>query len=262
MEKTALYYEVHGEQGPFLLLVHGMLSSRAQWIHNLDALKNFCRPVIIELFGHGRSSSPENPRDYTPENYVLEFEKIRKELDVKKWFICGQSLGASLTLRYALDHPEHIAGQIFTNSHSGLSDVRSDRDPDMLIRRIKEQGRKVIDEFPFHPSKGRNLPEEIRKALLDDVKKVTIEGFRDTSLYTITKSGILPLLPATRVPTLLIAGRFEKSFVPLIRVAEKTIPGLELLLLDGGHAVNIHDADGFNQAAKRFIKGFPKEDLL
>ena len=33
-----LHVDVHDGNGPYLLLVHGMLSSRVQWMPNLDAL--------------------------------------------------------------------------------------------------------------------------------------------------------------------------------------------------------------------------------
>ncbi|MBW1644152.1 MAG: alpha/beta hydrolase, partial [Deltaproteobacteria bacterium] len=118
MKKTALYYEVHGTKGPFLLMVHGLLSSKAQWMPNLKTISRHCRPVVIELFGHGRSPSPEDPKSYTPDNYSLEFERIRNELPTENWFICGQSLGAALSLRYALNYPEHVTAQVFTNSRS------------------------------------------------------------------------------------------------------------------------------------------------
>ena len=77
MQAPSLYYEVRGTGGPFLLLVHGLLSSRSQWIPNVEALSKFCRPVMVELFGHGRSPTPEDPQLYSPDYYVLEFERIR-----------------------------------------------------------------------------------------------------------------------------------------------------------------------------------------
>jgi pimeloyl-ACP methyl ester carboxylesterase len=100
--EPSLYFEVHGNEGPYLLMVHGILSSKAQWIPNLEELKTFCRPVVIELFGHGRSPAPDDVESYSPDNYVGEFELIRQKLGIEKWFICGQSLGAALTFRYAL----------------------------------------------------------------------------------------------------------------------------------------------------------------
>ena len=80
MTEPTIYYEVHGQKGPFLLMLHGILSSRAQWIPNLKELKEFCRPVIVELFGHGRSPAPDTPEIYSPDNYVREFECIRRNL--------------------------------------------------------------------------------------------------------------------------------------------------------------------------------------
>ena len=61
------HYEVHPGRGPHLLLVHGMLSSRAQWLPNLAALAAVCRPVTLELWGHGRSPAPADPAAYHPD---------------------------------------------------------------------------------------------------------------------------------------------------------------------------------------------------
>src|SRR3954453_2438210 len=97
------YVEVHDGDGPPALLVHGMLSSRAQWLLNLDALRSVCTPVVLELWGHGRSPTPEDPGAYAPEAYGETFDAIRRDLGVDRWFLIGQSLGAALTMRYALD---------------------------------------------------------------------------------------------------------------------------------------------------------------
>src|SRR5690349_20972563 len=119
--REMLHVEIHGGEGPLLLLVHGMLASRAQWQLNLPALRRVCRPVVVELLGHGRSPAPTHPDPYRPSAYVLEFERIRAELGAERWILCGQSLGAALTLRYALDHPERVQAQIFTNSNSAFA---------------------------------------------------------------------------------------------------------------------------------------------
>ncbi|MFC1533034.1 alpha/beta fold hydrolase [Thermodesulfobacteriota bacterium] len=256
MEKPLLYYEVHGDKGPYLLLVHGILSSRAQWLPNLEALKSFCRPVVIELFGHGRSPVPENHECYTPDNYVLEFERIRLNLGAEKWFVCGQSLGASLTMLYTVRHPESIIAQIFTNSRSALSGPMPSGTAKLITKRIKEEGRKVIDNLPLHPAKSRYLPAKIKEALIDDITLMTLEGFINTTIHTVGNSHVRELLPETKVPTLLIAGRFDKQFEPLIKVAEELIPDLEFLVLDAGHAVNIGESDRFNKAVKEFITRF------
>ncbi|GAF76435.1 unnamed protein product, partial [marine sediment metagenome] len=167
MEKPLLHYEVHGTEGPFLLLVHGIISSRAQWIPNIKALSEFSRPVVIELFGHGRSPSPEDADYYTPEGYIRQFELIRQALGAEQWLICGQSLGASLTLRYTLQYPNLIPAQVFTNSRSAFSKTVSRRGSEAMAERLREQGRDLIDNFPLHPSRARHLREDVKQALVD-----------------------------------------------------------------------------------------------
>ena len=81
--------------GPYLLLVHGLCSSRAQWRPNREALETFSRPVVIELLGHGRSESPDDPGAYRVGAYIERFEALRVDLGVEKWAVCGQSFGAS-----------------------------------------------------------------------------------------------------------------------------------------------------------------------
>lgn len=87
--KPRLHFDVHGRKGPYLLLVHGFLSSRAHWILNLEELSAFCRPVVVELLGHARSPAPDDPLAYAPESYVAEFEAIRKILGAERWLVCG-----------------------------------------------------------------------------------------------------------------------------------------------------------------------------
>ena len=209
-QKPSIYYEVHGAKGPYLLLVHGMLSGRAQWIPNLEFLASFCRPVVVELFGHGRSPAPEDPKCYMPDYYTVEFERIRIKLSVEKWFICGQSLGAALTLNYALNHPEQIAAHIFTNSRSALTDESMDETMEFVAGLIEEKGREVIDNFPLHPSKNKRLPPEIKSALIEDADLVDINGFSNTCMYTVAGSSLRHLIHQNIVPTLLIAGKFDR----------------------------------------------------
>ncbi|MBN2062412.1 MAG: alpha/beta hydrolase [Deltaproteobacteria bacterium] len=255
MEMPSLYYEVHGDSGPCLLLVHGLLSSRAQWLPNLEALTEFCRPVVVELFGHGRSPSPETPESYTPENYTIEFDRIRDEIGAERWFVCGQSLGATLTLLYSIMYPESVFAQAFTNSRSALSDMTHDTYTRSIPELIEKEGRKVIETFPYNPARNRRLTVHIRNSILEDIKLVNLMGLRNTMLHTAQNIRVHEVLSGTRVPTLLIAGRFEKVFTPFIRMAEELIPNIEVLLADGGHAVNIDAADQFNQAIRRLVTG-------
>jgi len=207
----------------------------------------------VELFGHGRSPSPQDPVAYYPENYVREFERIRQEEGIDNWFICGQSLGASLTLRYSFFHPGRIKAQIFTNSLSALSDIREIENPEGLFKLILQGGRETLDKLPINPTRSRFLNPDVKKALVDDINLINLEGFANTMLYLTPRCSVRNIIKEITVPTLLIAGIFDKPFSPLISKFRENMPALNVIELDGGHAVNVDAADRFNESVREFI---------
>lgn len=255
-----LYHEVHDGRGPPLLLVHGMLASRAQWLPNLGALRSVCSPVVVELLGHGRSPSPEDPEAYRPERYVERFEQLRRELGAERWPICGQSLGAALTLRYALDHPERIPCQIFTNSSSALAGegweplVRQAMQ--LQARRLEAEGLRALDDNPIHPRRSRRIPPEAREQLLADCQRHDPRGLALTGLHTVPFSSVRDRIQKNRVPSLLVVGENDARFGEQHRFAEAHMPHLEVVTTPAGHAVNLQAAEAFNAAATAFLARF------
>ena len=261
MESTDLanemVVEVHPGNGPYLLLVHGILSSRAQWVLNLEALSKIARPVVVELWGHGRSPAPESPDPYKPEGYVKAFEQIRDRLGVSEWLVCGQSLGAALTLRYALDYPERFIAHVITNS---MSAFRKINDPEAaanganyFAERLLEQGPGGLTKIPIHPVNARFLRKEVREPLLRDCQTLSVLGVANTIRYTASHLSLRNEIHRNQVPTLLICGKREKRFQPLRDFAAVHMPLLDIVDLDSGHAVNIDAAEEFNQAVTAFF---------
>lgn len=254
-----LHYDVHDGDGPYLLLVHGILSSRAQWLPNLATLSTVARPVVVELFGHGRSPSPEEPEAYTPAHYVREFERIREDLGAERWFVLGQSLGAALTLRYVLDHPERVIAHVFTNSNSALADnewvarVRPGLEAQAL--RLAVDGRRVFDDHPLNPARGKRLSPELRAAFEADVALLDPGGVAKTGLYIVLASPVRTRIGENCVPSLLVFGERETRFAEHAAFAEAHMPMLRVARLDGGHAVNIDAAQQFNEAVVAFLRG-------
>src|SRR5262249_31552496 len=150
-----LYYDVHAGTGPYVLLVHGFLSSRAQWRLNVAALAGVMRPVVVELWGHGRSPAPADPASYYPEAYITALDQIRVQLGVERWFLCGQSFGAALTLRYALTYPDRVMAQVFTNSSAALADAEwiQARRASALQQadEIEQDGHAALARLRMHP---------------------------------------------------------------------------------------------------------------
>ena len=251
-----MHFDVHGDgRGPALLLVHGFLSSRAQWRPNLDALAEVCTPVTVELLGHGRSDSPKEPDAYSVDAYVRRFDELRKVLGAERWFICGQSFGAGLTIRYSLAHPERIIGQVFTNSISGLSPpARGDRD-ERLERalRLEQGGRQTLEALPFYPKPSHRLAPELWQDLVRDGALISPNAVAETIHTTVPHLSVAEDLARIAVPTLLVNGTREAAFQALRDLAARDIPNLSVVDLDGGHSVNLDRAEAFNKAVTTFL---------
>lgn len=252
-----LHWDEHPGSGPWLLLVHGMLSSRAQWRPNLEALSRVARPVVVELWGHGRSPAPEDPARYHPDAYVESFEELREELGAESWLLCGQSFGAAFTLRYALDHPDRVIAQVFTNSISALADeewiARVRAGVVAQSEAIVRGGLAAIEQFPIHPLHAKRLPPESREALLGDAGLLDPRGVAATLRYTTPEASVRDRIAENRVPTLLVCGERESRFADHRQLAEKTMTQLEIVDIPAGHAVNIEAADAFNAAVVGFF---------
>lgn len=258
--RPRLYYQVHRGRGPYLLLVHGFLSSRAQWLPNLAALGQVCRPVVVELWGHGRSPAPDDPSLYHPDAYVEEFEALRRSLGAERWALCGRSLGAALTLRYALAHPQRVLAQVFTNSNSALAEEGWEEQVRPLMaaqaQLLLRDGRRAVREHPLSPMRGSRLPPAARRGLVADLARHDPKGIAYTGLYTIPPSSVRGRIGENRVPSLLVVGEREERFQPHRRYAEAHMPHLEVVALPAGHAVNLEAAEAFDRAVVAFLGRF------
>lgn len=255
---TMPYWEAHdGGRGPYLLMVHGFLSSRAQWRVNLPALKTFCRPVLVELLGHGRSPSPAEDAPYKVASYMRAFETIRQELKAQRWVVCGQSFGAGLAIQYALDHPERTMGLVFTNSNSALSvpgDARRTATQEERAQQIRAKGKAALWDLNIHPRNAKRFPEAIKAELVADADMLDPEGIMRSMFLTSPDLSLAYRLQDIRVPTVFVNGIWEKKFQPLRDQIAERIPGVVVKDFPGGHSINIEAAEGFEQAVRDLVQ--------
>ncbi len=251
------HWEVHDQgAGPYMLMVHGFLSSRAQWRVNLPELTKVCRPVLVELLGHGRSPSPTDPAAYKVSAYVAAFETIRKEIGAERWLVCGQSFGAGLAIQYALDHPARVIGLIFTNSNSAVSYKEDDSRAKTQAERariIEAGGKQGLRELRIHPSHAKRFPEEIKAELVADADMIDAQGILRSMALTSPDLSVAHRLRELGMPTVHVNGVWEKRYQPLRAIVADQMPAITIVDLPGGHSINIEAADGFNEAVKGLI---------
>ncbi|HEY1076614.1 MAG TPA: alpha/beta hydrolase [Fontimonas sp.] len=109
---ATLYYEVHGEGRP-VVLIHGLGSSAMDWEYQLPALRHY-KVIAVDLRGHGRSSRAPVPISMSL--FADDIAALLRHLQIDAAHIVGLSLGGGIAFQFALDHPQAVRSMVIVNS--------------------------------------------------------------------------------------------------------------------------------------------------
>ena len=101
-----MYYEIHGDGDPVLLLHGGTLSGAASWSRVIPALKNDYRLIVPDSRAHGRSTDSERPLSYglLTDNIV----ELLDHLEIEAAHVVGWSDGGIIGIDIALRYPQRL----------------------------------------------------------------------------------------------------------------------------------------------------------
>lgn len=109
----SLYYEQCGQaSGMPLLFLHGGPGSGASVRHRQLFDPAFCRMVLYDQRGCGRSRPRGLLAGNTSDMLVADIERLRRHLGIARWLVVGGSWGAALALAYAHAHPTSCLGLV------------------------------------------------------------------------------------------------------------------------------------------------------
>lgn len=120
--------EEAGEGQPIVLL-HGLTATRRYVVMGSRALeRSGHRVVMYDARGHGRSG-PAPARDaYGYGDLCADLERVMDDRGISRAVLAGASMGAHTLLRFALAHPQRVAGLVvITPAYEGeaaLSEAR------------------------------------------------------------------------------------------------------------------------------------------
>lgn len=102
----SMYYEIHGEGQP-LVLLHGALSAIGTSFGKLLPDLAIHRKVIaVEMQGHGHTADIERPLRY--EWLADDIAALLAQIGIETADLFGWSLGAGVALQTAMRHPERV----------------------------------------------------------------------------------------------------------------------------------------------------------
>lgn len=116
-----LYFEQVGNpNGIPVVFLHGGPGVGAQRIYRKYFDPTRFRVIIFSQRGAGKSTPSGELRENTTWDLVEDIEKLRKEMNIERWFVFGGSWGSTLALTYAIRHPDRVRGLVLRGIFLGL----------------------------------------------------------------------------------------------------------------------------------------------
>lgn len=242
---VSLYYETSGS-GPPLLLTHGFAGTSRMWRGQSEAFANHHEVISWDLRGHGQSGSPTDAKAYSVDETVADMKTILDALGHERAVIGGHSLGGYMSLAFYMKHPERVRALLMIDTGPGYkSDTPRNEWNEMargLARRLDRDG---LDHL-------LKLSREIDPS---EHRSATGLAMAARGMLVQRDSAVIDSLSKIGVPTLVLVGEKDRSYLAASKYMAEKIPGAKQIIIpNAGHAVNSHQPERFNEALESFLK--------
>ncbi len=274
-----IYYErVGNPEGIPVVFLHGGPGGGLIPIYRQFFDPEAFHVVLFDQRGCGRSTPHAELRENTTWDLISDIETLRKKFGIDKWYVFGGSWGSTLSLAYAITHPDRPLGLI-------LRGIFLTRKKELLW--FYQYGASEI--FPDYWERYRDeIPEEERgdfisayyRRLTSDDPKVRLSAARAWSVWEGATSKLFPdknlmehwenehealqlariechyfmnncffptenyilenINKIRHIPTVIVQGRYD-IVCPMVSAWElhKAFPEAELIVIpDAGHSIS------------------------
>ena len=242
---VSLYYEVHGDHGPVILLTHGYSSTAQMWSGQVEVIAKDHRLVTWDMRGHGQSDSPDNPALYSEAHTVADMAALLDEVGTQRAIIGGLSLGGYMSLAFNRVHPDRVDALLIIDTGPGYKN-------DEARAGWNKTSLRTADRYE---TEGLGLLST-GSAERRTAKHTSATGLALAARGMLTQrdAGVITSLPNVKVPSIVIVGSEDTPFLAASDYMAAKIPGAKKVIIEGaGHAANIDKPEAFNAALTGFL---------
>jgi pimeloyl-ACP methyl ester carboxylesterase len=245
-----IHYEIHGQQGPVLLLTHGYSATSEMWKGQIDAFSKHHRLVLWDMRGHGQSDYPPDDAAYSEALTVGDMAALLDEVGTKRAIIGGLSLGGYMSLAFYRAHPERTSALLIIDTGPGF---KKDDAREAWNKRALDTATRLDREGPSM------LKAASRERASANHRDATGLARAARGMLTQRDARVIEVLPDIKVPSLVVVGADDAPFLAASDYMAAKIPRAKKVVIPAaGHAVNIDQPKAFIDAVLPFLDGLPK----
>src|SRR5271163_2844732 len=109
-----MYYEVHGDGDPVVLLHGAFMTITNNWTGWIGELSKTRKVIAVELQGHGRTADID--RDISSANLADDVAALLDHLKVPRADAIGYSMGGGVAMQCAIRHPDKVRKVVVISS--------------------------------------------------------------------------------------------------------------------------------------------------
>lgn len=256
---TSLYYEVHGQGHP-LLMIRGLGSNADHWYSQLPDLSARYRVVVFDNRGIGRSPDPGGP--FTVPMMAEDTLGLLNALEIERPHVLGLSMGGMIAQELAINHPERVHGLILSCTHpGGTSQVRPTPEVRELFLEMvnvaSPEAKAAAAPTLFDPRTLAQRPEVARQYAQVSLKHPVGAAILQRQWQAVEEHDTYDRLPLIKSPTLVLSGDTDVLIPPgNSRLLAERIPDARLAVVpDGAHQVLVEQARECNRIFLEFLDG-------
>ena len=232
-----------------LIFLHGSGGDHSAWSHQYAVLHKQYNVVALNLPGHGNS---EGNGKSDIGSYCLWVKKLLDILQLNNIILVGHSLGAAITLQFALAYPQTIQGILTVGGG-----MKMPVNPSIFefLKTNPTESVEIICKFSVAKANREKFMEPLMKSLAQ-ARIDVLQG----DLSACDKFDVSQEINKISLKTLVICGAEDKMTPPeFSRQIAESISGANLCLIEGaGHMVMMEKPKEFNEALANFAMSISK----
>jgi pimeloyl-ACP methyl ester carboxylesterase len=260
-----IYWEIAGDVGDPLVLVHGSWGDHENWASVVPGLSRSFRVLTYDRRGHSRSERTAEQGSVRDD--VTDLVALLEGLRHAPAHVVGNSFGASIVLRLAAARPD-LFRSLIVHEPPLFGLLKDEPNAKQAVVAVQERmstvvslltagdlrggARQFVETIAFGPGAWPELPEEVRETFVFNAP-TWLDEVHDPEALEIDLSG----LRGFAAPALLTIGDQSAPFFRLVvdRIAA-VMPKATLRTYAGaGHVPHLSHPEEYVRVVTEFVKG-------